>query len=129
MADQKLDFHLTFRTLTLFRPAFLAQENESALQNLVKVLLSHSSDPTLDHGAATKHWMTWLEGYASRIESERSEWEDDVDVQREMAGKAANPRFVLRQWVLEEVIAKLEKDPQKGKRVLAKVLHVGSFHM
>jgi len=26
--------------------------------------------------------------------------------------------------VLEEVIAKLEKDPQKGKRVLAKVLHM-----
>jgi uncharacterized protein YdiU (UPF0061 family) len=35
-----------------------------------------------------------------------------------------NPRFVLRQWVLEEVIAKVEEDAVSGRRILAKVLKV-----
>jgi len=35
-----------------------------------------------------------------------------------------NPRFVLRQWVLEEVIKKVEKDPDSGKKILGKVLQM-----
>ena len=50
-----------------------------------------------------------------------------MDKEREAAGKAANPRFILRQWLLEEVIKKTEKDSLSGRRVLAKVLHVRSF--
>ena len=63
---------------------------------------------------------------ADRIDSEALEWvaEPDYDAARERAVKAANPRFVLRQWLLEEVIKKVETDPTTGKRVLAKVLEV-----
>lgn len=35
-----------------------------------------------------------------------------------------NPRFVLRQWVLEEVIAKCEKGEAGCRRDLGKVLEV-----
>jgi len=35
-----------------------------------------------------------------------------------------NPQFVLRQWLLEEVIAKVKMDSDNRKRLLAKVLHV-----
>ena len=68
----------------------------------------------------------WLKTYAVRIESEASEWEGegDIDVARERASRAANPRFILRQWVLEEVIKKVEGDMDNGKRILAKVLQV-----
>jgi len=73
----------------------------------------------MDHGKATGEWLAWLEKYAQRIESERGKWSADIYTERENAAKGANPRFVLRQWVLEEVIMKADK------RVLAKVLHVG----
>ena len=75
-------------------------------------------------------WKRWLEKYAARIEAEKDAWVDDdttafnLDESREREAKAANPRFVLRQWVLEEVIGKVEKDSKSGKRVLAKVMQM-----
>ena len=41
--------------------------------------------------------------------------------------KSVNPRFVLRQWLLEEVIKKVEEDSKTGKQVLAKVFQVRLF--
>jgi len=68
----------------------------------------------------------WFEKYAERILSERDEWAtgDDWDTEREKAAKGANPRFVLRQWVLEEVIKKVEGDAESGKKMLGKVLQM-----
>ena len=82
----------------------------------------------LNHGAATAEWLGWLELYATRINDEVAEWtagaSADIDNQREQEMKNVNPRFVLRQWLLEEVISKVERDSDSGKRVLAKVMHV-----
>ena len=105
------------------------------LQDFITKLLATAPEPgRLDHAAAAGEWLAWLENYARRIESERKDWvhldlgetdrDVDFDKERERAAKAANPRFVLRQWVLEEVISKVERDTESGKRVLAKVLHV-----
>jgi uncharacterized protein YdiU (UPF0061 family) len=135
MQEHKLDFHSTFRKLCFFRPSFLnmshTQENtpningSTSLEKFIGDLLRLSPETaSMDHAQATQDWMAWLEKYAQRIESERSEWPVDMDTEREIAAKAANPRFVLRQWLLEEVIAKVEKNPDTGKRVLAKVLQV-----
>lgn len=49
---------------------------------------------------------------------------EDLHVAREKEMKNVNPRFVLRQWLLEEVIERVERETQSGKRVLAKVMHV-----
>ena len=49
-----------------------------------------------------------------------------MDAERERAMRAANPRFVLRQWVLEEVIRRVEADADSGKRVLAKTLQLST---
>ena len=38
----------------------------------------------------------------------------------------ANPRFVLRQWLLEEIIKRVQDDTATGKRALAKVHEVCS---
>ena len=38
-----------------------------------------------------------------------------------------NPRVMPRQWVLEEVVAKVEKDATSRRRILAEVLRV-RFH-
>ena len=56
--------------------------------------------------------------------SEHGTLRNVLDAARERAARAANPRFVLRQWVLEEVIKKVEEDMDNGKRILAKVLQV-----
>ncbi|KAF8907321.1 hypothetical protein CPB84DRAFT_1768920 [Gymnopilus junonius] len=140
MEQQKLDFHSTFRTLSIFKPSLLEEiksttgsaangdaSSSFALQNFITKLLDGSSDAdSLDHGKATGEWLAWLERYAKRIQEEQGEWAGvaDVDAEREKEMKASNPRFVLRQWLLEEVISRVERDSDSGKRVLAKVMHM-----
>ena len=142
MESHQLDFHSTFRTLSTFKPSLLAQTQAQdsrpnptespvsmALHQFITNILSANPEPQrLDHGAATGEWLSWLEHYATRIKDEEAEWitasTSDIDTQREQEMKNVNPRFVLRQWVLEEVIGKVERDSDSGKRVLAKVMHV-----
>ncbi|KAJ7903663.1 hypothetical protein B0H14DRAFT_2665860 [Mycena olivaceomarginata] len=133
LAAQKLDFHGAFRVLTAFHPGMLpAGENTDStvkadLDKLIERLLSQAADGgAKDRARATEEWREWLGVYARRIEIEREagEWGDEMDIQRTRAGRAANPRFVLRQWLLQEVIAVVEKDSVRGRRVLAKVLHM-----
>ena len=106
-----------------------ASESDSPeLQVLIRRILASTPYPErMDVSQATQELMEWLDKYAARIESERDEWGADFDAERRSAARAANPRFVLRQWLLEEVIAKVERDVDNGKRLLAKVLHVSRF--
>ena len=126
MQNQKLDFHRTFRLLASFRPSILS--DEQALDGFIADLLSNIAEPTMvDELSSKKEWKEWLGKYKVRIESEREAWNDvggDFETKRVEEAQRANPRFVLRQWVLEEVIKKLENDAESGKRVLGKVLHV-----
>lgn len=126
LADYKLDFHLTFRHLTRFRPALL-----SSLDPFIDTLLRYTSTGEVpQRDGASEQWKGWLEKYAARIESEKEEWDGtnsegaDWQARREREVRLANPRFILRQWVLEEVIAKVEADPRNGRHVLAKVMQV-----
>lgn len=91
-----------------------------------KILLV-SSSPKINDPEAKQDLIKWLETYAQRIMSEKAEWGEvqDINSSRQKEMKNANPRFVLRQWLLEEVIGRVEKDSKMGKRVLAKVMHVG----
>ncbi|KAJ7494652.1 hypothetical protein B0H11DRAFT_2002828 [Mycena galericulata] len=121
MAQHKLDFHGTFRVLTSFRPGMLPVNSNST-----------STGPKSDTAdfdtliARLLELSAWLDVYARRIEREAGEWAsgESIDAQRTRAARAANPRFVLRQWVLQEVIEAVEKDAVRGRRVLAKVLHM-----
>lgn len=103
MQDQAFDFHGTFRAL-------------SKGATVEKLLGANEDD------GSRKDWKRWVETYEARVESEKDEWSSQADRLEEM--RNANPRFVLRQWVLEEVIAKVEKDPDMGKKVMAKVLQM-----
>ncbi|KAH9919349.1 hypothetical protein B0H21DRAFT_702205 [Amylocystis lapponica] len=130
MSENKLDFHGTFRRLSFFRPS--AASTDSELDAFVATILALTPEPQrIDREKATSDWCAWLKLYAARIESERTEWASqesaadvDVDAERERAACAANPRFVLRQWVLEEVIQKMEQDIDSGKRIMRKVLQM-----
>ncbi|KAI0714456.1 hypothetical protein C8T65DRAFT_644387 [Cerioporus squamosus] len=125
MEDHKLDFHGTFRRLCFFKPSLASSESEDDLKAFVDSLLQLTSEPErLDRIRAQSDWAGWLRRYAARIESEREHWGANVDAERESEMKGANPRFVLRQWVLEEVIKKVETDAGSGKRILRKVLNM-----
>jgi uncharacterized protein YdiU (UPF0061 family) len=131
MADHKLDFHLTFRHLTRFQPRSL-----SSLDPFIDTLLRFTSTGEVpQHDGASEQWKSWLEKFAARIEREKEEWDGttsevmDWQARRETVARLANPRFVLRQWVLEEVIAKVETDAQSGRRFLAKVMQVRVRYM
>lgn len=117
----QLDFHSTFRTLSTFQPS--TTELELFAARLTPETLVTSKDA---RERAQKEWVEWLETYKRRIEDERDDWgeHEDWSLKRVQEGQKANPRFVLRQWVLEEVIKKVEEDHVKGKRILAKVLEV-----
>ncbi|KAF5382091.1 hypothetical protein D9615_004315 [Tricholomella constricta] len=131
---QRLDFHGTFRVLRGFRGAWFGATEEDKemekgqLEEFVGRLLAGTPEPErLDHATATGEWLEWLEAYAQRVKGEEAEWGGpgvDLDGEREKAMRAVNPRFVLRQWVLEEVIGKVERDAESGRRVLAKVMHM-----
>lgn len=107
------------------------------------------SDSVDDAIAAIKGW---LEVYAKRatVEEEVQAWQkvdagsaaldlrkaletglkgEGWERNRELGMKSVNPRFVLRQWVLEEVIDQLHKnldDIKESRKVLARVLDVSN---
>ncbi|KAF7985567.1 hypothetical protein HWV62_3837 [Athelia sp. TMB] len=116
LQDHKLDFHGAFRQLCFFRPSLQGE----ALDTFAGRILALTPDAlTMDRQQALTDLKAWLEAYAVRLQAE-GEVEAELDARR----KAVNPRFVLRQWVLEEVISVLEKDEERGKRVLGKVLRM-----
>lgn len=123
---KELDYHSTFRHLCRFRPDFLQQEHNVELQALLDDINITSQCSKEAKEQANEEWRKWLATYAQRIEEEQEEWarnaSDEWFKLRRREMEATNPRFVLRQWLLEEVIAKVEKDPLTGRRVLAKVM-------
>jgi len=128
MEEHNLDFHATFRKLSAFRPSCV-RGNDGKLDAFISHLLESTPRPEkLDKVRASADLKAWLAKYASRISKEREDWggnsQEEVDALREKEMNGVNPRFVLRQWVLEEVIAKVEKDAFSGRRILAKVLKV-----
>ena len=125
MSAHNLDFHGTFRRLSSFRLS-MAQSSEELDQFIEKLLILSSEPERLDKQRAQDDLRIWLEQYAERVDAERDLWnERTIDAERREAMNAVNPRFVLRQWLLEEVIKNVEGDVDSGKRLLAKVLQVG----
>ncbi|OCH95411.1 UPF0061-domain-containing protein [Obba rivulosa] len=135
LAEHKLDFHGTFRLLTSFRPSLVQDQpgkgDSTEADAYISRILALSGEPQfLDRNKAAGDMRDWLRRYAARIASERGEWagaegaDGRIDAERRQTARAANPRFVLRQWLLEEVIKKVEEDAQSGKRVLRKVLQM-----
>lgn len=131
METQHLDFHITFRNLMDFDPVWdvAASEADAPIQAFIERLLKATPDTgSLKKEEAVSQWRDWLKACAERINSEITEglWgtAEKAKEERREEMRLSNPRFVLRQWLLEEVIKKVERDSTSGKRVLAKVMHV-----
>ena len=128
MEEHSLDFHSTFRRLSAFRPGYIQGDDEKFNALISRLLESTPHPEKLDSVKASADFKAWLIKYSGRISEERKEWgsqsQEEIDALRKKEMDGVNPRFVLRQWVLEEVIAKVEKDAMSGRRILAKVLEV-----
>lgn len=131
----ELDFSTTLRRLcqlpALLKVRSATVDDEGKLKGVVDAFLFG------DAGAGLEPWYdaevlpeymrsqketqarTWLLAYARRL---LQEGRDGDEVSKEM--KAKNPRFVLRNWVTNEVAKRLEEDNDTD--VLAKVLEVSS---
>ncbi len=105
--------------------AAAASEPDSQFQKFIARLLTATPDTSpVKMEEATAQWEEWLKAYAERINSEIAQGEWVGEDERKEAMRLANPRFVLRQWLLEEIIKKVERDSTSGRRVLAKVMQV-----
>ncbi len=122
LQTQKLDYPSTFRRLTTFRTSLVSDKSRSHdLDTFISSLYSASFE--VDKEEAQKEWRAWLIVYAERVEKESGLWKGGEE-EREKTARGVNPRFVLRQWVLEEIIKRVQTDPESGKRALAKVHEV-----
>jgi uncharacterized protein YdiU (UPF0061 family) len=131
-----MDFHASFRRLSSFDPTRTGEEKYTRIfaANMIgDVTINMPADAVDNAITETQHW---LETYARRSR-EHAEIETlgdgDRVAQRRGGMDAVNPRFVLRQWVLEELIADLEsagtEDIQGARRKLARVLDVSGHRI
>lgn len=98
---------------------------------------------------AMKDFIPYFQNYCERVssEEEKTAWTEshvETDVKgvalegegwedkRQVEMLRVNPKFILRQWVLEELISKLESTGtdriEEGRRELARVLDVRRFY-
>lgn len=116
MHTHNMDFHSTFRNLAHFSPsrgisngAYIAEYTTELIRNCMVARRAEEREP------AQKAFEAWFKVYAARAveeweEGEVGEWE----LKRKIAMQGVNPRFVLRQWVLEEVIQEMEAGLAEG---------------
>lgn len=143
-----MDFHTSFRRLALFLPSQAGEEKyvDRFCNETIRQATTALSDEAKEAGAAALG--KWVRRFAARasLDAEQKAWVEvqlEVDEHRFGPGshvadswaerrreemRRANPRFVLRQWVLEDLIATLEKagtaDIVGARKALAKTLDV-----
>lgn len=102
MALHSLDFTHTLRLLSQFQGQSMPA---NLLAKLLDRIIPPDASPVTMPPTARAEWTKWLESYASRLQLEPDS--DDFAGRRKRMD-AVNPRFTLRQWVLEETIKKLD---------------------
>lgn len=116
----ELDFHHFFRRLseTPLEQIF-SSDNEDEQYIVAQKLLPHGQAPPLiGHQTALKELVEFLKLYVQRLAKDGEGTNRQIERMRMM--KAVNPKFVPKNWVLDEVIERVEK---KGDRkVLEKVM-------
>jgi serine/tyrosine/threonine adenylyltransferase len=125
--------HSAFRHLCFFKPSMLEEGKEEQLKMFLTRLSTTIADESKKQSAQSD-FKPWLKEYAARITAERGLWEGRTAGSWEDARCTAmrrwNPRFVLRQWVLEETISKLEHGEGLDRRkVLDQIMQVSAVSL
>lgn len=142
----RIDFHTSLRHLSTLRPSSSPETIKSFTQSFLSSSIPLPNDEKIKE--ATRDFIPYFERYCARLnqDEEVKAWEECIVEQdrnglvwngkeggwegkREIEMLRSNPAFVLRQWVLEELIGKLEDTGveriEEGRKELARVLDVG----
>ncbi|WWC89011.1 uncharacterized protein L201_003928 [Kwoniella dendrophila CBS 6074] len=106
----KIDFNNSFRLLSFFKPS--KSDDETYLESFVSKFIEESSPTTKSDDVlnrAEEEFKKWFKVYSKRSVNDGGNKEEDWENIREKEMKSVNPRFILRQWILEETIGKMEK--------------------
>ena len=116
----ELDFNHFFRRLASLQVSDLAtvsQRNEKA--SIFFHREGMAATVSISESAARERLGTWLEKWVSRV---RQDWGEERDIDREVAMKKVNPKFIPRSWVLDEVIQRVEHGGERD--VLHRVIRM-----
>lgn len=130
------DFGAAFRLLAAFQPSRADEDGYVGAFAKRFVGATTAGLPPDSVSRAEEDSCAWLRVYAARAgcEAEVAGWNSDGtawEEARAAAMRKVNPRFVLRQWVLEEVIRTMDaalksEDVPTARRALALVLDLTS---
>lgn len=105
MEDRKSDFTMTFRQL-----------GELSLENLDSKIISKSAW-ALRHLSSHDWYNRWIKAYR-----QRQQRQNISDERRQNIMNNINPRYVLRNWIAQKVIAQAENNDFEGVRKVLKIL-------
>lgn len=113
MEALELDFNQFFRKLshlTLSSLATEAERNEIAKSFFPREGLSNTVIPSSTD--AETRLAKWLDTWRNRVVQD---WgtESDMEALRQTAMKAVNPKFIPKNWVLDEIIQRVEKGGER----------------
>lgn len=131
-----IDFGASLRLLASFEPS--RADEGSYLRDFARRFVAATTNdlPSDSVSRAEEDVGNWLRVYAARAgnDAEIEAWTKEASEKKWEAARTermrkVNPRFVLRQWVLEEVIATMDKALKEGdvptaRKALALVLDV-----
>lgn len=123
----KLDYNHFFRRLSAIKLLDIASPADR--YNVAAIFSHHERGSNVDDSQARQAIASWLERWHVRVQED---WKGDdgiVDASRDgeriQAMKRVNPNFVLRSWILDEVIRRVEQGGER--RILDRVMHM-SLH-
>lgn len=127
-----LDFTLTMRSLCQISkhiPSIergtASEDDAQAVQNFVEAWIDWEKVPNFVRDARKADAVRWTEAYVARLREERAKANATSSASLEAELKQANPSFILRNWVADEVIQRLQQKDDTD--FLARVLHM-SLH-
>ena len=111
LQELELDFNHFFRRLC---PVKVSELETEAQRGEKASIFFHAEGMTATSGvtesAARDRLAAWLDKWAKRV---AEDWGEERDAEREAEMKKANPKFIPRSWVLDEIIQRVE---QGGER-------------
>lgn len=120
MELHSLDYSSTIRLLSQF-PAVASP----LFPKLLDQILPADLVPAGLQGSARVAWTAWFKEYELRLNLLPERTAAAALESRLVRQNKVNPRFVLRQWILEETIAKLDK-AEPDLKALDRVLEMAS---
>eukprot|EP00183_Erythrolobus_madagascarensis_P004776 CAMPEP_0185857186 /NCGR_PEP_ID=MMETSP1354-20130828/29377_1 /TAXON_ID=708628 /ORGANISM="Erythrolobus madagascarensis, Strain CCMP3276" /LENGTH=625 /DNA_ID=CAMNT_0028559453 /DNA_START=58 /DNA_END=1935 /DNA_ORIENTATION=- len=126
MTEYKVDFTNLFRELSSCVSLDGAPSVDSAAKDAIERLQERGvlDKAALDDSSSAAKWSGWFETYVSRLMEDRREGDDDSwdDAHRRASMNRVNPKYILRNYLAQQAIEKVEEGDDSLVRELETVL-------